>query len=566
MDFVWFWTFWHWSRESFRIGRLLRGPLSGIAGHWDEWYRHEASRGDRDAIEETGRTERGQREFIAWLCRHWARETAWRESRVVPRFVLHQLAQVPPFDGWSALETHRAGYGARGIHAIVLREGSGGEPGDVRAVEAVALPLDSGGADVPVVVPEGFVAGEAELDTARRAALRLLCGKGLAAFLALWVAAGRRPSPQWARVALGLGWFAVAALILYLLAGPEPEDGLVPLSIALATLWSGLVATAVAAAGTQSLRAWRQGRSLRARLEASQVRLRMDVGLTLKGGSAGLAFCLNLLAAAYRAHPRRGPRSWLWQRLFRRMRRESASWAATGVVTPDCRIRPVVLEPKLRACLQDARIRHVLAPRQRGSGRWAVDRLSDSLAPAREDAPGASLLRSPRLGFAAERRRLRCHRASHLAQSLMSAGGFTSVPQMALNAFAAAASVVVIAALPDLQWILLPPPAPAVVAPSSPSPYHLWVSLDTKHPDRFLVVLESGFWSNRRSEVTFQRGSSPSARAEIHLRRLARQTADDEEDGTVWIERRRWFLGREFAPGERVGRYSFSYVSRLGHE
>jgi hypothetical protein len=55
-------------------------------------------------------------------------------------------------------------------------------------------------------------------------------------------------------------------------------------------------------------------------------------------------------------------------------------------------------------------------------------------------------------------------------------------------------------------------------------------------------------------------------RAEIRLQRVARQTTDDEEDGTVWIERRRWFLGREFTPGERVGRYSFSYVNRLGHE
>jgi hypothetical protein len=105
-----------------------------------------------------------------------------------------------------------------------------------------------------------------------------------------------------------------------------------------------------------------------------------------------------------------------------------------------------------------------------------------------------------------------------------------------------------------------------VVAPSSPSPYDLWVSLDTGHPDRFLVVLESGFWSNRRAEVTRHGGASPSVRAEIRLYRPARQTTGDAEDGTVWIERRRWFLTREFAPGERVGRYSLSYVSRLGRE
>ena len=35
------------------------------------------------------------------------------------------------------------------------------------------------------------------------------------------------------------------------------------------------------------------------------------------------------------------------------------------------------------------------------------------------------------------------------------------------------------------------------------------------------------------------------------------------EDGTVWVERRRRFLTREFAPGERVGRYSLSYLTRL---
>jgi len=40
-------TFWHWSKESFREGSLLSGPLHGIGSHWDEWYRHEASGGTR---------------------------------------------------------------------------------------------------------------------------------------------------------------------------------------------------------------------------------------------------------------------------------------------------------------------------------------------------------------------------------------------------------------------------------------------------------------------------------------------------------------------------------------
>jgi len=73
MRFVWFWTFWYWSKEGFRTGTLLRGPLHGIGGHWDEWFHHEASEEDRRAIQETGRTERGQRLFAAWLQRHWAR-------------------------------------------------------------------------------------------------------------------------------------------------------------------------------------------------------------------------------------------------------------------------------------------------------------------------------------------------------------------------------------------------------------------------------------------------------------------------------------------------------------
>ena len=51
---VWFWTFWHWSQESFRDGVLLRSPLQGVGSHWDEWYRHEASVADRVAIAQAG--------------------------------------------------------------------------------------------------------------------------------------------------------------------------------------------------------------------------------------------------------------------------------------------------------------------------------------------------------------------------------------------------------------------------------------------------------------------------------------------------------------------------------
>ena len=88
MEFVWFWTFWHWSKESFRNGFLLRGPLHGIGSHWDEWFHHVASQDERRAIENIGRTESSQREFIAWLLRRWADEEKYRGNGVARHFVL----------------------------------------------------------------------------------------------------------------------------------------------------------------------------------------------------------------------------------------------------------------------------------------------------------------------------------------------------------------------------------------------------------------------------------------------------------------------------------------------
>jgi len=120
-------------------------------------------------------------------------------------------------------------------------------------------------------------------------------------------------------------------------------------------------------------------------------------------------------------------------------------------------------------------------------------------------------------------------------------------------------------ALPDLRGVLLPRPAPNVVGPSSESPYHVWVSLDTANPKDFSVVLESRFWANRRVSVAAYSGENASVRAELKLDRMVGRLSPDIDDGTVWIERRRRFLTREFAPGERVGRYSLSYVMRL-HE
>jgi hypothetical protein len=564
MSFVWFWTFWHWSKESFREGSLLRGPLHGIGGHWDEWFRHEAAECDRSAIAKTGRNEASQRQFISWLLLRWARETDLRENRLAHHFVLGQLAQVEPFNNWAAFKKYRTSYGIGGISAVVLAEGSSGESDDVRQVEALALPADPTDS---AVAADGFQADSLELDTPRSAAASLLCGKGFLIFLALWLAGGKRAYPRWLQIALGLGWLAVAGLILYLRAGPEPGEQLFFLSGTLAALWAGLVLVAATLTAVQIFRAWQQGKKWRAELQHSQVRLRVNGGLTIMGGSAGLPFCLNTVVSLYRADPHSARRSWLWQRLFHKLRGETRAWAATGVITADGFLKPVVLEPKLRACLQCEDIKHVLTPRQSGVDRQVVNRLAGALFTLRKKTASAALSAGGvRLGFAAEEQGLRVHPCRHVAQALMRLGEFTSISQMALNSLAVATSVVMLLALHDLRGILLPPAPPMVVAPSSPLPEHLWVSLKTMHPDRFLVVLESNYWLNRRAAANARNAANGSVRAEIQLQRSEAATTSDTEQGTVWIERRYQFLNREFVPGEHIGRYDLSYLNRLGHE
>ncbi len=54
LEYLWFWGFWCWSVESFRSGALLNDPAHGIASHWDEWYRYDASPSDREAVAELG--------------------------------------------------------------------------------------------------------------------------------------------------------------------------------------------------------------------------------------------------------------------------------------------------------------------------------------------------------------------------------------------------------------------------------------------------------------------------------------------------------------------------------
>ena len=557
--FVWFWTFWHWSKESFRGGALLRSPLNGVGSHWDEWFRHEASVHDRQAIEETGRTEESQRQFIGWLLQHWSREEFEEGNRSCSRFVLCELGQLPPFNHWPMFGKYRANYNVGGISAIVLAEGSLGEAEDVRTIEAVALPAD---ATTTSVVPEGFHIEGGELATPRLAAMNLLGGRGLLIFLALWVVSGRRPYSRWVHVLLGIGWCTVGGAMAYLLFGPDPGDHLFWVSLILLILWSALLLHAVVVVGVHGLVAWREGRELKTQLERSQVRMRMKGGLTLKGGSAGLAFCLNTLQAIYRNRPGGKRNSWLWRQLFGQLEFAGGLWAVTGVLTGEGRITPVVLGPKIRACVLHAGISHLFAPHQSDAKQPAIDLMMS--APVRPASLSGSAI--PRLAFAAVPRSLQSHRGHHLAQALMTMGNFSSKVQTVMNVIAVFISVLIAAALPDLGCAIRPPEVPAVVAPSSPSPYYLWVSLDTTKAGYFRVVLESKFWANRRSDVKNYGGADASVRAEIPLHRLDLQSPFDEEEGIVWIERRYRFLNREFLPGERVGRYTISYLTRIAHD
>ena len=200
MRFIWFWTFWHWSKDSFESGSLLRSPIHGIGGHWDEWFRHDASASDRDAVSEVGRTVSSQRAFIRWLVRHWSREAHWRGTSPPIRFILGQLAHFAPFDRWAAFDRYRTSYGIRGLSAIVLSEGSEGESTDVRVVEALALPADAD-STAPSIITEEFEVDSATLAASQRAAASLLGGRGLLSFLAFWVVAGRRPYSMSMRVA-----------------------------------------------------------------------------------------------------------------------------------------------------------------------------------------------------------------------------------------------------------------------------------------------------------------------------------------------------------------------------
>ncbi|HEX6628994.1 MAG TPA: hypothetical protein VF105_13670 [Gemmatimonadaceae bacterium] len=561
MSFVWFWTFWHWSTEGFRSGALLRSPLQGIASYWDEWYRHDSSESDRSEIDVTGSSVFEQRRFVCWLARQWAKEARWRDEMLPARYVLAQLSRVAPFDKWTAFDKYRTTYASPGIAAIVLDEESAGEPGDVRRVEAVALPLDEDAAAASIV-SDGFHTDGGELNTARRAAMSLLDGKGLIVFLGLWLVTGARPYPRYLRILLLAGWLAVVGLIVRLLIGPDPGTRLVTFAAILFTLWFVLVMTGVGVASALAFSALRTGRALRTRTEQRQLHLRMTDGLSVHGGSAGLAFCLNSLLATYRSHPLVASRSWLWATFFRRLRGASRTWAATGIVDADGSVEHVVLEPKIRACLRNPGITHVLTPWQAEAKQSAIEKIATTARRVGPALPNPGMV----LGFASTKPKLRSHRCRHAAQSVMAVGEFTSKSQLVANMLGLAVTVVMVLALPDLRNVLRPPDAPRVVAPGSPSPYFLWVSLDTDRPDAFKAQLESEFWSNRSADVVSYGGADGSVRAEMRLTRNGRPGTIDDQNGTVWIERRRKFLGREFRPGERIASYPLSHLNGLKHD
>ena len=561
MRFVWFWSFWHWSTEGFRSGALLRSPLQGVASHWDEWCRHEASDSERREIEAAGRSVFEQRRFVCWLARHWAREARWRDEVLPGRYVLAQLSRVAPFDKWTAFEKYRTTYASPGIAAIVLNEESGGEAADVRPLEAIALPLDEDAA-AGAVVADGFHTDSGELNSARRAAMSLLDGKGLIVLLGLWVVSGARPYPRILRILLVAGWLTVIGLIVRLLFGPEPGAQLLILVATLFTLWSALVITALAVAGAVAFNAWRTGRALRKRTEQRQLHLRMSDGLSVQGGSAGLAICLNALLASYRSHPLVTRRAWLWERFFRKLRVASQTWAATGIVDANGSVEHVVLNPKIRACLRNPNVTDVLTPWQAEARQSAIDRVAATTKPVQPASRNGGMV----LGFASAQKKLRSHRCLHTAQSIMAVGDFSSRSQLTANVLALAVTVVMAFALPDIRNVLAPPAPPKVVSPGSPSPYYLWVSLDSKRADAFRAALESEFWSNRRADVVAYGGANASVRAEMRLSRNGRPSTIDEQDGMVWIERRRKFLNRDFMGGERIASYPLAHVTGLPHD
>ncbi len=561
--FLWFWTFWRWSGECYRAGILLRDPIHGFAGNWNAWFNHEASAEDRALIADLLQDEKAQRQFIVWIYRRWSREVDRSGNRLLARFIITRLSLLTPFDSWPAFKKYKTDYGAFGVCAIVLTQGSDGEAEDVREMEALILPDFSGGSG-PKLTSEGFQADATDLSAPRQAALHLFRGKSLTTLLMIWGAVGTRPYPRWLKIALTVGWLTEAILILFFLIGPDAgmAENLTSYAILLVGLWTILSGTALIVLLRESFQFYRDAKFWAERLERSQIWLKMTGGLTLRGGSAGLAFCLNILLACYRAHPNAASRSWIWKNIFRRLRAEGRSWAATGVIGSDGRLTTVVLEPKIRACILKPDVGHLLTPKQIGAKSKVVARASSTVRSVRTHAVNPVGL--PRLGYAAVHPNLALHPCPHLPRALLSVGALSSLWQLSLAGLAVAVSATLFFASRDLKCILLPPTPPAPIALTPSPPGVLWVGLKTDYPDYFEVVLESDHWISRRVGVELHHGAFTAARAEVPLTLASHPELVDSHDGTVWIERRQKFLWRKFQFGERVGQYSVSYPSHLG--
>jgi hypothetical protein len=168
------------------------------------------------------------------------------------------------------------------------------------------------------------------------------------------------------------------------------------------------------------------------------------------------------------------------------------------------------------------------------------------------------------LGYATGFIPLRLHRCSRAEAAFFAISGLSSIWQLTLNVMAIVVSVVVVATARDLRCILIPPPAPVPVAGSLAGTDTLHVTLETAHAKYFRAALESDVWINRRIAFSVARGAPATARLQVSLVRTAGQSSAKTDDGTVWMERRYLFWGRQFRMSEKVGRYSVSYLSRLG--
>jgi hypothetical protein len=557
--FVWFWTFWHWGNEGFRSGVCSQPPLSNIARLWNEWFQYEASAEDREAIEEVDVDAATQKEFVEWFLSGWSPRAIPKNNQLIQGFILRELATTAPFNRWPALAGHELLREVGGVSAIVLEDTSVGRASDVRPVEATLLPPEPL-AQKGRIAAVDFKADLSELNAARQAVIKTVAGAGTVRFLSWYVVTGPRQYPLWLTAVLRVSWFSVAGLIAFLRFGPDPGSALNILAAALLTLWVVLTLAAALSVGRQIISARRAGQKLAHHIGEDEILLRMPGGLQLKGGSAGFAFCLSILDAINRAYPDAASGSWLWQRFFDRLREKAPSLAATGIVGDDGQIKPVEIGAKLQACFENPRIETILSPRQREASQGALRKLLPSAVPKMGANPASEANGKSRS------RRLLLMTCRTLTDAVIKIGRFTSGAQTATNLLALLCSVTMLIALKDVWCILVPPAPPIAVAPSSPSPYFLWVSLDTPHPEFFQVALESPMWANRHALVARYNTPPASIRAEIRLIRIRSPNTPVLDQGTVWIERRPYFLGRGFESGERVGMYTVSYINRLGYE